>query len=130
ELEAARAADPGFAHTSLLEVGTAVFCLAGDIQQSLAWAAETIAWNPGPLTVQRSLGIPCAALMAAEAAEPALARRYAEMALSACASEWRQVTASAEAVVGRLDFVAGGGEEALARLENAVQRLMSGAKAF
>ena len=35
--------------------------------------------------------------MAAEAAEPALARRYAEAALAACAGEWVQVTGGAAA---------------------------------
>jgi tetratricopeptide (TPR) repeat protein len=129
ELEAARAADPGFADTTLLEMGTVVFGWAGDVRRALAWAEETIAWNPGRLTAQKCLGIPFAALMAAEAADPALARRYTELALSACAGDWRQVTAAAEAVLGRLDIVAGGGEEALARLDTAVQRLMSGARA-
>jgi class 3 adenylate cyclase/tetratricopeptide (TPR) repeat protein len=130
ELEGARAADPGFAHTSLLEVGTVVWGLAGDVQRALDWAAETIAWNPGELTVQKALGIPCAALMAAEAGDLSLARRYAEVALSACAGDWHQVTAAAEAVLGRLDVVAGGGDEALASLETAVRRLMSGARGF
>ena len=127
EFEAARAADPGFADTTLLEMGTVVFGVSCDVRRSLASAEETIAWNPGPLTVQKALGLPFAALMAAEAADPALARRYAELALSACAGDWRQVTAGAEAVLGRLDVVAGGGEEALSRLDVAVQRLMSGA---
>ncbi len=130
ELEAARSADPGFADTTLLEMGTVVFGVSCDIRRALAWAEETIAWNPGPLTVQKSLGIPFAALMAAEAADPALARRYAELALSACAGDYRQVTAGAEAVLGRLDVVAGEDEEALSRLDNAVQRLMSGAMAL
>jgi hypothetical protein len=130
ELEAARAADPGFTDTSLLEMGTVVSGLAGDVRRSLAFAEETIAWNPGPLTVQKCLGMPFAALMAAEASDPGGARRYAELALSACAGDWRQVTAGAEAVLGRLDVVAGEGEAALARLETAVQHLMSGARSY
>jgi len=130
ELEAARAADPGFTDTSLLEMGTAVFGLGGDVRRSLAFAEETIAWNPGPLTVQKCLGMPFAALMAAEATDPAAARRYTELALSACAGDWRQVVAGAEAVLGRLDVVAGGGDPALARLDSAVQRLMSGARSY
>ena len=129
-LEAARAADPGFAHTSLLEVGTVAFGMAGDVRQALAWAAETIAWNPGALTVQKGLGMPFAALMAAEAGDSALARRYAELAVATCEGEWCQVTGGAKAVLGRLDVVAGGGEEALGRLELAVQGLVSGALAY
>ena len=129
-LEAARAADPAFAHTSLLEVGTVAFGMAGDVRQALAWAAETIAWNPGALTVQKGLGMPFAALMAAEAGDQALARRYAELAVATCEGEWCQVTGGAKAVLGRLDVAAGGGEEALARLELAVQGLVSGALAY
>jgi class 3 adenylate cyclase/tetratricopeptide (TPR) repeat protein len=130
ELEACRAADQRFADTSLLEMGTVVFGLAGDVGRSLAWAEETIALNPGPLMVQKCLGMPFAALMAAEAGDPSAARRYAELALAASAGDWCQVTAGVEAVLGRLDVVAGGGEAALARLETAVQRLMSGARTY
>jgi class 3 adenylate cyclase/tetratricopeptide (TPR) repeat protein len=130
ELEGARASDPGFPHTSLIEVGTVVWALAGDVRHALAWAEETIAWNPGSLTVQKCLGIPAAALMAAEAADPVLARRYAELALSTCVGDWHQVTSAAQAVLGRLDVVAGEGEAALGRLEGAIQRLMSGARPF
>ena len=130
ELEAARAADPRFADTALLEIGTVVFGFAGDVPRALAWTEETIAWNPGLLTTQKCLGLPFAALMAAEAGDAALARRYAEMALAACVGDWRQVTAGAEAIFGRLDVVDGGGEEAFARFESAVRRLMTGASAF
>lgn len=130
ELEAGRAADPGFPNTSLIEISTVVFGFAGDVQRTLACASETIAWNPGPLTVQKCLGMPFAALMAAEASDPGLARRYAEAALSACAGDFRQVSGGAEAVLGLLDVVAGGGEEALARFDLAVQRLMAGARAY
>lgn len=114
ELEEARAADPAFPHTSLVEVGTVVWALAGDVRHALAWAEETIAWNPGPLTVQKCLGIPAAALMAAEAADPVLARRYAELALSACVGDWHQVTSAAEVVLGRLD-VGGDGARPVVR---------------
>jgi tetratricopeptide (TPR) repeat protein len=130
ELEEARAADPGFPHTSLVEVGTVVWAMAGDVRRALAWAEETIAWNPGPLTVQKCLGMPAAALMAAEGSDPVLARRYSELALSACVGDWHQVTSAAEVVLGRLDVVAGGGEAALVRLDTAVQRLMSGARSL
>ncbi|HKY75393.1 MAG TPA: hypothetical protein VJS45_04590 [Acidimicrobiia bacterium] len=96
----------------------------------MALAEETVTWNPGLLTTQKCLGMPAAALMAAEAGDPALARRYAEGSLAACAGEWRQVTDGAEAVLARLDLAAGGGDSALARLETAARRLTSGARAF
>ena len=130
ELEAARAADPGFPSTSLLEIGAVVLGVAGDVQQALAWARETIAWNPGPLTAQKCLGMGYAALMAAEANDTTLARRYAELALSSRVGDWHQVAGGAEAVLGRLDVVAGGGEKALSRLETAIQWLMSGARGY
>ncbi|HEV3362604.1 MAG TPA: AAA family ATPase, partial [Acidimicrobiia bacterium] len=130
ELDAARAADPAFADTALLEIGAVVFGLAGDVRRALAWTEETIAWNPGQLTTQKCLGLPFSALMATEAGDPALARRYAEMALAACVGDWRQVTAGAEAILGRLDVADGGSEEAFDRFESAVHRLMTGASAF
>ena len=130
ELLGARADDPAFPFTSLIEVGTVVWAIAGDVRECLAWAEETIAWNPGPLTVQKCLGMPAAALMAAEAGDLALARRYAELARSACVGQWSQVTTGAEAVLGRLEMMADGGEAALARLDTAMQQLMSGARSL
>ena len=130
ELEAARAADARFADTALLEIGAVVFGFAGDVRRGLAWTEETFAWNPGLLTTQKCLGLPFSALMAAEAGDQALARRYAETGLAACVGDWRQVTAGAEAILGRLEVVDGGGEEAFARFESAVHRLMTGVSAY
>lgn len=123
ELDEARAADPGFADTSLLEVGTNVFAFAGDVPAALASSEQTIAWNPGPLTTHKAIGLPMAALMAAEAGDTPLARRYADMALATCVGWWGYVTETAQAVLARLDVMELGGEEALARLEAAVERL-------
>lgn len=123
ELEEARVSDPDFADTSLFEVGTNVFAAAGDVTAALASTEQTIAWNPGPLTTHKALGLPMAALMAAEAGDTALARRYAELALATCADWWGYITETARAVLARLDVVELGGDEALGRLEAAVQGL-------
>ena len=130
EFEAARAADPTFSDTALLEVGVVAAGFAGDVRRALAWTEQTIAWNPGLLTAQKCLGLPYAALMAAEAGDITLARRYAEMALAACVGEYHQVSEGGRAVLGRLEVVEDGGEEALTRFEAAVQRLASGTSAY
>lgn len=123
ELDEARLTDPTFADTSLLEVGTNVLALAGDVRAALASTEQTIAWNPGPLTAHKGLGLPMAALMAAEAGDLPLARRYAERALATCTRYWGFVTDTAHAALARIDAVDPGTEEALGRLEAAVQRL-------
>jgi len=126
ELEGARAADPAFAASSVLEIGAMVSTIAGDVPRALGWAEETIAWNPGPLTAQQAVGLPFPALMAVEAGDAALARRYADLALSACAGEYGHVPASARAVLALLDFLEGASEEAVARLKSSVEQLASG----
>lgn len=129
EFAAARRDDPDFADSSLLELGAVTWGVTGDIRRTLAWTEETITRNPGPLMAQRAVAHPFAALMAAEAGDTALARRYAGSARSAFEGNWMHVLLAVEAVLARLDLVegSGAGDERAGSAGGALERLASAA---
>jgi len=81
-LAEAKAADPSYRDTVLLELETGVHWLGGEYAAALTAAREAVAWSPTP-SRRRSVGAAFAAVPALEAGEVAEAQRFLARARSA-----------------------------------------------
>ncbi len=121
----AKASDPAFRSTILLEAETVVCWLAGDFTTALASAGEADDWNAGALSRRRAMGTVYAALSAVEADQLDEARRLVDKANAVYAGRrWHVFSDGAGWSAGVLDWREGRHPQALAGLRLAAHGLI------
>jgi ATP/maltotriose-dependent transcriptional regulator MalT len=124
-LAEAKASDPGFRSTILLEAETVVCWLAGDVTTALASAGEAENWNAGALSRRRAMGTVYAALSAVEVDQPDEARRLVDKVSAVYAGRrWHVFSDGASWSAGVLDWREGRHAQALAGLQRTAHGLL------
>jgi tetratricopeptide (TPR) repeat protein len=122
----AKASNPAYGDSVLLEWETIVHWLAGDYRAALLSAQEAVAWNPGGMSRRRAIGMAFAALAGAEAGRTADAGKYLARGLAAYGDrDWMFFRDYCLYAGGVMDWQAGRGQHALPVLEHAARRVLS-----
>jgi DNA-binding NarL/FixJ family response regulator/tetratricopeptide (TPR) repeat protein len=123
--EEAKAANPAYRESILVELEATVSWLAGDFPAAVALAHEALAWEPTATARRRAIGMAVGALAAIERDDAVEAERLSARALAAYGGrDWSfflQVTYSAQALVA---WQAGRAADAVGILRAAVARLL------
>jgi DNA-binding CsgD family transcriptional regulator len=124
-LAEAKATDPAFRSTILLEAETVVCWLAGDFTTALASAGQAEDWNAGALSRRRAMGTIYAALSAVESDQPDEARRLIDKANTVYGGRrWHVFSDGVSWSAGVLDWREGRYPQALAALWQAAHGLV------
>lgn len=124
-LAEAKASDPGFRSTILLEAETVVCWLAGDFTTALASAGEAEDWNAGAISRRRAMGTVYAALSAVESDQLDEARRLIDKANAVYGGRrWHVFSDGVSWSAGILDWREGRHPQALAELRQAAHGLV------
>jgi DNA-binding CsgD family transcriptional regulator len=124
--EEAKAANPAYRESILVELEATVRWIAGDFAAAVALVDEAVAWQPTAMPRRRAIGMAIGALAAIERDDDVGAERLVERAKAAYGGrDWSyflQVTRAAEAV---LAWHAGRAADCVAALRPAAARLMA-----
>ncbi|MGH8972132.1 MAG: hypothetical protein ACRD0C_02885 [Acidimicrobiia bacterium] len=124
-LEEAKAINPAYRDTPLLEWGTVVLGEAGDLAGAIRSAEEALAWSPQGVSRRRAVGMACATLAAAETGRLADAHRFLALGRAAFGdSGWLLYSDHMDYAGGMLAWREGRPAEALSVIRQAAERLL------
>ena len=124
-LEEAKAANPAFRESILVELEATVSWIAGDFTGALALARDAVAWQAGTTARRRAVGMAFGALAAVECDEPVEAERLSAQALATYGGrDWSYFLPVARWAEALLAWHAGRPGDCVAILRPATARLL------
>jgi DNA-binding NarL/FixJ family response regulator len=123
--EAAKAANPDYRDSILVELETLVRWLAGDFRSAVTMARESVAWLPGTPARRRVPGLVFGAMSAVECGDALEAERFEARARAALSGrEWSFYLTATLWGDASLAWEAGGSQDCVALLRHAAKRLL------
>jgi DNA-binding CsgD family transcriptional regulator len=124
-LEEAKAANPAYRDSILVELEATVSWIAGDFTAALALAREAVAWQAGVTTRRRAIGMALGAIAAIECDDVAEAERLSAQAHAAYGGrDWSFFLPVTRWADGVLAWHAGRAGECVATLQHVGERLV------